>query len=75
MQEVIGSTPIFSTQRAASISGRPFSLMPFATYILYSASTDRYYVGHAEDPPTGARLFAECLSFIGLRPSLLFIFA
>ncbi len=24
--------------------------MPFATYILYSASLDRYYVGHAEDP-------------------------
>ena len=24
--------------------------MPFATYILYSPSLDRYYVGHAEDP-------------------------
>jgi putative endonuclease len=24
--------------------------MPFAAYILYSPSLDRYYVGHAEDP-------------------------
>ena len=24
--------------------------MPFATYIIYSAKLDRYYVGHAEDP-------------------------
>ena len=24
--------------------------MPFATYIIYSPSKDRYYVGHAEDP-------------------------
>ena len=24
--------------------------MPFATYILYSRSKDRYYVGQAEDP-------------------------
>ncbi len=24
--------------------------MPFAVYIIYSASLDRYYVGHVEDP-------------------------
>ena len=50
MQEVIGSTPIFSTE-GRSVTGRPFVFpMPFATYILYSPSLDRCYVGHAEDP-------------------------
>ena len=24
--------------------------MPFAVYVIYSPSIDRYYVGHAEDP-------------------------
>jgi putative endonuclease len=24
--------------------------MPFAVYIIYSPTTDRYYTGHAEDP-------------------------
>ncbi len=49
MQEVIGSNPIFST-KGRPLLGGPFPLMPFATYILYSPGTDRYYVGQAADP-------------------------
>ena len=30
--------------------GRLSSFMPYATYILYSPTLDRYYVGHAQDP-------------------------
>jgi putative endonuclease len=48
MQEVTGSTPVFSTKGGPQ--GPPFSLMPVAVYIIFSPSLDRYYVGHAEDP-------------------------
>ena len=46
MQEVIGSTPIFSTK--SRISGI-FSFMLYTVYILYSAEKDRYYIGQTED--------------------------
>ncbi len=49
MQEVTGSTPVFSTEggplRAAFLVP-----MPFAVYIIYSPLLDRYYVCHAEHP-------------------------
>ena len=45
MVEVIGSTPIFSTQ---TLLRERFLLMYFV-YILYSARVDRYYVGQTED--------------------------
>jgi putative endonuclease len=47
MQEVIGSTPIFSTK--ATHSGCLFCFMAYYTYILYSDKTDRYYVGSCHD--------------------------
>ncbi len=50
MQEVIGSTPIFSTQGRSYPGGLLFFPLPHPTYILYSPSLARYYVGHAEDP-------------------------
>ena len=46
MQEVIGSTPIFSTNPA---SMRDFSFMGFTVYIIYSSGLDKYYVGQTEN--------------------------
>jgi putative endonuclease len=48
MEEVIGSTPIFSTKGA--IMG-PFYIptMPYFVYILYSKKVDKYYVGETEN--------------------------
>jgi putative endonuclease len=48
MQEVIGSTPIFSTK--ATHSGCLFCFIAYYyTYILYSDKTDRFYVGSCQD--------------------------
>ena len=47
-EEVIGSTPIFST--FIKLSKRiAFFIMTYCCYIIYSAKLDRYYVGHTED--------------------------
>ncbi len=46
MQEVIGSTPIFSTS-IPPLAG--FFVMAYTLYILYSAQINRYYVGYTED--------------------------
>jgi putative endonuclease len=46
MQEVIGSTPIFSTRPA---SPDFFYVMTFHVYILYSKYLDQYYVGQTDD--------------------------
>ncbi len=48
MQEVTGSTPVFSTK--AVRKSRLYCSMAFAAYIIYSPKLDRYYTGHAEDP-------------------------
>jgi putative endonuclease len=48
MQEVVGSTPILSTN-IISCFGRIFLFMSFFVYILYSSSLDRYYIGHTEN--------------------------
>jgi putative endonuclease len=47
MQEVIGSTPIFSTK--PDHNGQVFLFMPFSVYILYSEKRDKYYIGQTED--------------------------
>jgi putative endonuclease len=61
MQEVIGSTPIFSTKARGFYFGLFFRFFPetadlvsgfffmYYTYILYSPSVDKYYVGSTED--------------------------
>jgi putative endonuclease len=46
MEEVIGSTPIFSTK--ADQFGWLFFSMSYFIYILYSEKCDRYYVGQTE---------------------------
>ena len=46
MEEVIGSTPIFST-KSRSI-GSVFFIMDYFVYILYSGKCDKYYVGQTE---------------------------
>ena len=48
MQEVVGSTPIFSTSFKALRKRGPF-FMSFFVYILYSKTVDQYYIGHTED--------------------------
>ena len=48
MQEVIGSTPIFST-KSNRLFWAIFLFMEYCCYILYSAKLDRYYIGHTED--------------------------
>jgi putative endonuclease len=45
MEEVIGSTPIFSTKVCEC---RPFLFMEYHVYIIYSTKCDKYYVGHTE---------------------------
>jgi putative endonuclease len=45
---VIGSNPIFSTKKVLVNPG-PFLFRMLFVYILYSASIDRYYVGHSEN--------------------------
>jgi putative endonuclease len=45
MQEVTGSTPVFSTKR--SLSKGPFFM--YFVYILYSVKLDRYYIGQTDD--------------------------
>ena len=55
MQEVIGSTPLFSTsfkspERAAFFVLSPY--MIYTVYILYSALLDKYYIGQTEDITT-----------------------
>jgi len=47
MQEVIGSNPIFSTNSKAPLGA--FFMMIFYTYILYSKSKDKFYVGHTSE--------------------------
>src|SRR5688572_11049952 len=47
MQEVIGSTPIFSTK--PDHYGQVFLFMAAFVYILYSTKTNKYYVGHTEN--------------------------
>ena len=44
MQEVVGSTPIFST-KAYLVS----LFYAFYVYILYSLTIDQYYIGHSYD--------------------------
>ena len=45
MQEVTGSTPVFSTNPEFV---RGF-FMPYFTYIIYSSTADKYYVGHTDN--------------------------
>jgi putative endonuclease len=47
MEEVIGSTPIFSTKGSCFMQDSLF--MPYSVYILYSRIADKYYVGESED--------------------------
>ncbi len=46
MQEVTGSTPVFSTKPSTKLGG--FFFM-YWTYILYSPLLDKYYVGSCAD--------------------------
>ena len=48
MQEVTGSTPVFSTTEAAETFCGFFYNMYF-TYILYSSILDQFYIGHCQD--------------------------
>ena len=48
MQEVVGSTPILSTQKP--LYGAFF--MHYNVYIIYSLSLNKYYTGSCEDFPT-----------------------
>jgi putative endonuclease len=47
MEEVIGSTPIFSTE-SLSIRQTFLFMDQYHVYILYSEKCDKYYVGHTE---------------------------
>jgi putative endonuclease len=49
MQEVIGSTPIFSTTTATISIVAVFCYMTYYVYILYSTKTDRFYVGSCQN--------------------------
>ena len=49
MQEVVGSTPIFSTEFLKRALMSPFLFMLFYVYIIYSPSLDRYYIGHSQN--------------------------
>jgi putative endonuclease len=50
MQEVTGSTPVFSTSfKSPARAIFAFSRMAYHVYIIYSAKLDRYYVGYSED--------------------------
>jgi putative endonuclease len=46
-EKVIGSNPICST-KSGSISGLSF-YMEYFTYIIYSNTADKYYVGHSDN--------------------------
>ena len=46
MEEVIGSTPIFSTKPDRTLSG--FFIM-YHTYIIFSEKLNKFYVGATED--------------------------
>jgi putative endonuclease len=47
MQEVIGSTPLFSTSfKSPQGDFLRFSYLDFTVYIVYSEMLDRYYVGY-----------------------------
>ena len=46
MQEVVGSTPIFSTK---VLSSQSLFFMAYYVYIIYSATLNQYYVGHTEN--------------------------
>jgi putative endonuclease len=46
MQEVSGSTPLFSTKHIPAIAG---FFMEFHVYIIYSQKLDRYYLGYTEN--------------------------
>ena len=47
MQEVIGSTPIFSTKSRST--ERLFYFMSYYVYILYSTKKDKFYIGQTEN--------------------------
>jgi len=51
MQEVTGSTPVFSTKpRSRKVSGLfLFITSMFYTYIIFSERIDRYYIGSTDD--------------------------
>ena len=48
MQEVIGSTPLFSTSFNPRKGIFAFWVM-YTVYIIYSHSLDKYYIGYTED--------------------------
>ena len=60
MVEVIGSTPIFSTN--PRLQTGVFSFKMFFVYIIYSASADRYYIGQTDNLADRLRHHLEGIS-------------